>query len=119
MRHNIAEGDIVLDHKVGRESCGAVHGGAEVAAALFTHFDADAVTVTGAIKVGVFSLLVGRHVLDGDAVINSEVPDQIADAIAAAAFRRAQGTVFESLRMFPCVRRPILCAVNGNVARRH
>lgn len=90
----MSQGDAVLNHQVGGEPRGAIHRGVEIAAALLAHFDADAVAIAWTIEVGVFTLLIGGHVLQGHAVIHREMPDQIADAIAAPAFGCAQGTVF-------------------------
>jgi hypothetical protein len=97
MRHNVAQGNAVFDHEVRGEARCAVHGGVEIATALLAHFDADAVAVPWTIKVCVFALLIGRHVLYCYFVIYGEMPDQVADPITAAAFWCAQGSIFQRL----------------------
>lgn len=86
---------------------------------MLAHFDSNAVAVPWAVEVGVFALLVGGHVLEGDFVIHGVVPDEVADAVAALAFGGAEGAAFECERVFPCIGTVILCAVDGDVARGH
>jgi hypothetical protein len=94
VRHDIAQRDAVFDHQIGRQSSRAIHNCIQIATALLAHFNADAVSIPRTVKVCVFTLLIGRHVLHGYFVIDGEMPDQIADPIAASAFWRAQGSVF-------------------------
>ncbi len=117
--HDMAQGDAVFDHQIGGELRGAIERGVAIAASMLAHFNADAVTIARAIEIGVFALFIGGHVLQGDSVIDGEMPDQIANAIAAAAFGCAQSAIFERLRMLPGIGAPVLRAVNGDEARLH
>ena len=92
---DIAEGDAVFVHEEGGEFGGAFDGGGAVIAAVFAHFDADAVVVAGSVEVCVFALFAGGEVLDGAVFLDGEVPCEEADAVAAGAFTGAEFAVGE------------------------
>ena len=116
---DIAEGDAVFVHEEGGEFGGAFDGGGAVIAAVFAHFDADAVVVAGAVEVCVFALFAGGEVLDGAVVLDGEVPCEEAYAVAAGAFTGAEFTVRESAGVVEGVAGVVLGGVDGDVARGH
>ncbi len=116
---DIAEGDAVFVHEEGGEFGGAFDGGGAVIAAVFAHFDADAVVVAGAVEVGVFALFACGEVLDGAVVLDGEVPCEEADAVAAGAFLGAEFAVGESAGVVEGVAGVVLGGVDGDVAGGH
>ncbi len=116
---DIAEGDAVFVHEEGGEFGGAFDGGGAVIAAVFAHFDADAVVVAGAVEVGVFALFACGEVLDGAVVLDGEVPCEEADAVAAGAFFGAEFAVGEGAGVVEGVAGVVLGGVDGDVARGH
>ena len=75
-------------HQVSGEFCRAIEGPFPVVTAMLAHLDPDAVLVSWAVVIGMVGLLVRRHVLDGDIVLNGEVPGD-----------PAQGTIVKSPSM--------------------
>ena len=119
MGDDIAEGDAVFVHEEGGEFGGAFDGGGAVIAAVFAHFDADAVVVTWSVEVGVFALFAGGEVLNGAVFLDGEVPCEEADAVAAGAFTGAEFSVRESAGVVEGVAGVVLGGVDGDVARGH
>ena len=119
MGDDVAEGDLVDVGDVGGEAGGFVDGEGEVVAFVLTHFDADGVVVAGAVEVGVFALFAAGEVLDGDVVLDGEVPGEVADAVAAFASGGAEGAAFEGEGVVVGVAGVVLGAVDGDVAGLH
>lgn len=119
MRNDVFDRDPVNVSDVSGEACGFVDGEGEVIAAVFAHFDADAVVVAWAIKVGVFTLLTAGEVLDGNVFLSGEVPGEVADAVAAGAAGGAEGSAFEGEGVVVSVAGVVLSAVDGDVAGFH
>ena len=89
MRHDFAQRNVMLVHQVGCQFCGALDRCRPAVAAVFTHLNADRISVPGAIKICMFTLLIGRQVLHGTILISGEMPDKVTDAVAATALTRA------------------------------
>lgn len=119
MRHNILQRDVVFLHQYGSELRSALDGSISIIATIFAHFDADRKSISGTREIGVFALLVGRHVLDRHAILHGEMPDEIANSVSFAGFSGAQRTIFQRQRMLCGPRRVILGAMNRDVARLH
>ena len=81
-------------HQVGGKFRRALKRGRTAIASIFTHFDSERIPVAWTIKVGVFTLLIGRQVLDRTVLIGGEVPDKVADAITSFAFTSTELTIF-------------------------
>ena len=62
-------------HEVGREFSCAIERPFPAIAAMFAHFDADAILVSWTIVIGMVALLRGRHVLNGNTVLYREMPN--------------------------------------------
>ena len=121
VRHHIAQRNVVLMHQGRAELGGALDGSPAAVAPVLTHLHPDRVAVAGSVKVGVFSLLVGWHVLHHPVFVDGVVPDQVANAVATAAAGRAQGSALERQGMLLGIglAAVVLGAVDSDVARRH
>ena len=82
--HHIVQRYAVFLHQVSGEFCRTIEGPFPIVAAMLAHLYPNAVLVSRAVVIGMVGLLVRRHVLDGDIVLNGEVPGD-----------PAQGTVVE------------------------
>lgn len=100
----------MLDHEVGRQLGSAVHGGGLATTRMFAHFNADAVLIARSIVVGMIPLLAGGQVLHCLTIIGRVVPGN------APKFAISQG---EGMAIGISPRRPVLGAVDGDVARGH
>lgn len=108
-------------HQVGGKFRRALKRGRTAIASIFAHFDSDGIPVTWTVKVGMFTLFIGRQVLDRTVLIGGEVPDKVADAITASTFTSTEFTIFQCQGMTQRIRTAgiILGAVDGDVFRRH
>src|SRR5687768_12879352 len=102
----------MLVHQKGGELRRLVDRAREVVATMLTHLDADAVIIARSIEVSMFALLIRRQVLDGQIVLNREVPGEKADAIPAFALCRAQCTALQRQRVIVGSASRILRGVN-------
>lgn len=100
----------MLHHEVGRELGGPFHGLVQAIAGILAHLDSDAVTVPGAVMVGMISPLGGGEMLYRAVLISGEMPGNAAQL----AVLEREGV---AERISP--RRPVLGAVNGDVLRCH
>ncbi len=95
-------------HQVCREFGCAIKSSGLAIATMLAHFDADAILVSWSIVISMVALLGGRHVLNGDTVLNGEMPN---DA--------TQGPIVKGPGMSIGITRVVLGAVDGDVARSH
>ncbi len=121
MRDDVFQRNPVLPHEVSRELGCAGDGCCPVVAGVLAHFDADAVVVSGAVKICVLALLVGWQVLHARVVLNGKVPRQVSNSISTWPHPRSELAIVQRARMPPGVssRRVILRAVDGNVSWIH
>ena len=121
MRHDFAQRNIMLVHQVGGQLCGALNRCRPAVATVFTHLNADRISVPGAIKVCMFTLLIGREMLYGAILVGGVMPNQVTDAVAAPAFAGAQLAILESQRVAQGIGPggKILGTVNGDIAGLH
>ena len=119
MRFHIRQREAFTIHQDCRELSGALNGGRPVTPPVFAHFDTDRQAVSRPMEVSMLTLLAGWHVLNRNAVVHRKMPDQVADTVAGAGFRRTQRTILQGERMFPSICRIILRAMNGDITRDH
>ena len=62
-------------HQVCREFGCAIKSSGLAIATMLAHFDADAILVSWSIVISMVALLGGRHVLNGNTVLNGEMPN--------------------------------------------
>ena len=110
MRHHFGKGDLVLIHQPSRQLRGSLGGCRSAIAGMLTHFDANAVSVSRTIKIGVISLLGRRKMLHRDILINRVMPRET-----------PQRTTFERERMATGIGpfTPILGRMNCNITGAH
>lgn len=63
-----------------------IHGGIPIITSMLTHFYADAVVISWAIKVRMLALFRAGQVLNGYAIIYSEMPDEVSDAVTTRTY---------------------------------
>ena len=119
MRNHVFQRNPILLHQDRRELRGAFNRRLLVRATLFTHLDPYRIPISRPIKIRVFALLRGRHVLDRHPLIDGKMPDQITYPVSPRSLCRTQGTPFQCQRMLLRSRSVILRAVNGDVTRIH
>ena len=94
MRHHVLQGNPVFLHEHRGEFGSPLGGGRAVVATVFAHFNTDREAVSRTREICVFTLFTRGHVLDGHAVLHGEMPNQIANPVSRAGFRRSQCSVF-------------------------
>ena len=78
------EGNIILTHQFGCELRGAVDGGVNIVAAVYTHFDPDGGSVSLAFVIGMLSGFVSGEGLVNGMIVHSEMPGEKSSAIMTA-----------------------------------
>ncbi len=114
MRHHPVGRNIELGHERGGQLGGTINGTLLAAGvAKFANLDGYARTITGPVVIGVFALYIQRKMLNGPAVIDSEMPCQITRAVPFGP--AAECTSLHSSRVLQCRGVSVSSAVDSDI----
>ena len=119
VRHHPAKWNIMCIHQVSGQLGGPVQRFGTTIPPVLTHLDGQALVVSRAVKIGMFTLLIVGKVLHTAVLIHGVVPRKVSDPVTAPTLTSAELAVIESHRVPPGIRtgRVVLGAVNRDIFR--